>query len=193
MSRNEGWSEPCGIPTGPARRSLIQSKKTSAPPGLFYIHGALHLYHEDGEVKKHSWKRQGIRLVELVKEGLNKGQYPLFVAEGKSEKKEEQILNNGYLSYCYGKLRRVQNAIFTVGCSLGDNDWHIYRAIAENLTISQVYVGTFAKPKSPGYRQINKTIALMKDRRNLVNDRYGNRSPLEINLFDSKTAQVWGK
>src|SRR5687767_11430644 len=83
--------------------------------GIFFLHGALHLYQVAGETRKHSWIRAGRRLTELIVEGLDSGQYPLFVAEGAWQKKAEQIQRSAYLSYCLGKLSRIENPLVIFG------------------------------------------------------------------------------
>ncbi len=64
---------------------LVFSQRLKDKRGLLYLHGALHLYLHNGELRKHSWTCSEQRLTELIRDGLAKGQYPLFVAEGSPE------------------------------------------------------------------------------------------------------------
>jgi len=166
---------------------VMFSEHTRDNKGLFYLHGALHLYQHNGSVRKHCWERTGKRLIELIKDGLHKKEYPLFVAEGKADKKLQQINENGYLSYCYGKLKRVQNNLVVYGSSLGTSDQHIADIISENQDIKKVYLGIYDDKDSTAMLQINKTIERMKDRRKIVNE----NKPLEIEMYDSKTVEIW--
>jgi hypothetical protein len=166
---------------------VVFSEHTRDNKGLFYLHGALHLYQCNGSVRKHCWERTGKRLIELIKEGLNKKEYPLFVAEGKAEKKLQQINENGYLSYCYGKLKRIQNNLVIYGSSLGTSDQHIADAIAENQDIKKVFFGIYDESDTVAMLQIQKTVERMKNRREIVN----NLKPLEVEFYDSKTADIW--
>ena len=104
---------------------LVFSQRLGDHKGILYLHGALHLYLSGGELRKHSWVRTGKRLTELIQEGLAKGEYPLFVAEGTPEKKLDQIQGNGYLWYALEKLRTIQSPLVLFGHSLGVSDGHI--------------------------------------------------------------------
>lgn len=166
---------------------VIFSEHTKDNKGLFFIHGALHLYQVNGEVRKHCWERSGIRLIEQIKDGFSRREYPLFVAEGDSDKKMEQINQSSYLSYCYGKLCRIGSNVVIYGSSLGDNDKHILDAIAENRTIVKVFIGVHDEKNTVSMTQIEKMTDYMKKRRLLVDE----LSPITIEYYDSKTAVVW--
>src|SRR5258705_3362835 len=97
----------------PDAEYCVFSEHVRDEKGIFFIHGALHLYVEDGEVRKHTWTKSGKPLIELIQAGLQLNEYPLFVAEGDSLKKREQILANGYLDYCLGKLGRIKDPLVT--------------------------------------------------------------------------------
>jgi hypothetical protein len=122
---------------------------------------------------------------------LQSGQYPLFVAEGRAEKKRQQIQQSGYLSYCLGKLERIENSLVIYGHSLGDSDQHILDTIADNPKLKTVCVGMFDEPDSPSSTTIrnaaNRIVRRRKDWRKARN----HFSELEVLYFDSKTALVW--
>jgi hypothetical protein len=111
---------------------LVFSQRLGDTRGLLYLHGALHLYLNDGQLRKHSWTRTGQRLTDLIRDGLRQGQYPLFVAEGRPDKKLMQIHSSGYLWYCLDKLRNIKSPLVVFGHSLGSSDGHIADAIASN-------------------------------------------------------------
>ncbi len=171
----------------PEASYVVFSEHTKDNKGLFYMHGALHLYQNRGQIRKHCWERTGTRLIQLIKDGLNNSEYPIFVAEGNAKNKLEQINENGYLSYCYGKLKRIQNYLVVYGSSLGESDQHIANIIAENPDIKKVYLGIYDESNTDDMLQIFKTIDKMKERRNLVN----NKKPIEITLYNSKTVNPW--
>jgi len=166
---------------------VIFSEHTGSKKGLFFLHGALHLYQISGEVRKHCWERSGIRLIERIKDGLKKKEYPLFVAEGNCEKKLEQINQSSYLSYCYGKLKRVQNSIVVYGSSLGDNDKHIIDAIAENREVDQIFIGIYGEDNIKEKIQIEKMADYLVNRRLTVDS----KKPIKIEYYDSSTVEVW--
>src|SRR5262249_4867508 len=55
---------------------VVFSERLGGAKGLFFIHGALHLYVAGGELRKHCWVRTGRRLTDLVREGLGQNKYP---------------------------------------------------------------------------------------------------------------------
>ena len=83
----------------PESEYLVFTERLGDHNGILFLHGALYFYLSGGELRKHSWVRSGRRLTELIEDGLDKGQYPLFIAEGSPEKKLEQIQGSGYLWY----------------------------------------------------------------------------------------------
>jgi len=171
----------------PDAEYVVFSEHTRDSKGLFFLHGALHLFQVAGEVRKHCWERSGIRLIERIKMGLSNNEYPLFVAEGRSDQKMEQINQSSYLSYCYGKLHRIQKNLVVYGSSFGDNDLHIANAIAENRDLAKVYIGIYDERNLQAMTQINRIREYMIARRLLVDS----HKPLEVDYFDAKTAKVW--
>lgn len=167
--------------------SLVFSARPGGSKAIYYIHGGLHLFHEDGELKKHSWAKTGTKLTQWVRDGLKKDQYPLFVAEGDAEKKLEQIQRSGYLWYCLEKLGRVKGSLVIVGHSLGDADAHIVERIVGNRDFKQIYIGLHGDPEGPNALAIQKAGAEMKERRKKLHK----DAPLDIQYFDSNTAKIW--
>lgn len=166
---------------------VVFSEHTRNNKGLFFMHGALHLYQVLGEVRKHCWERSGIRLIERIKLGLSRKEYPLFIAEGDTNQKMEQINQSSYLSYCYSKLKRVQNSIVIYGSSLNDNDRHIIDAIAENRDVKRVFIGIYDERNLQSMQQIERMKEYLLRRRLLVDS----SKPVEVEYFDSRTVEVW--
>ncbi|MGE5610366.1 MAG: DUF4917 family protein [Bacillota bacterium] len=159
--------------------------------GIFFIHGALHLYVVKGEVRKHTWVRTQKPLIENVRESLERGQYPLFVAEGLAEKKLEQIQRSGYLSYCLGKLERITNALVVFGLSFGDSDRHLADVIANNKSLGTLYVGLYGDPDSALNRIVRQNVKSIQQRRERLIAAKQAKSPLEVKFYDTATAPVW--
>ena len=171
---------------------VVFSEHLGGSQGIFFLHGALHLYTQDGEVRKHSWTRTGRMLIESIKEALDKGQYPLFVAEGTANKKLSQIQKSGYLSYCLGKLERVEKNLVVLGLSFGASDSHIANVIADNRKLSKMYVGMFDDFESPAGLELRKNVAQIKERRSKMVAAKRSRDELEVEFFCAKSAKVWG-
>jgi hypothetical protein len=167
---------------------LVFSQRLGAKRGVLYLHGALHMYLGEGELRKHSWIRTGVRLTELIREGLENGQYPLFVAEGTPEKKHEQIHGNGYLWYCLDKLRSIQSPLVIFGHSLSPSDGHILEAIATNPKLPALYIGLHGDPESPSSQATRAAAQRLVDRRAQVR---GRPTPLEVFFYASDSARVW--
>lgn len=164
---------------------------TGRNKGMFFLHGALQLYVEGSEIRKHSWGRTATPITELVREGLDREQYPLFVAEGDPEKKAAQIRSNGYLFSCLDKLSRIGAPVVTYGHALGDSDAHIRREIARNFGIDQLFVGLFGDPESPDNCQTRANAQAISARREARATSAGRTAPLNVHFFDSQSARVW--
>jgi hypothetical protein len=161
--------------------------------GILFVHGALHLYAEGGEVRKHTWSKSGTPLIDCIRAALGKGRYPLFVAEGLAEKKKEQIESSSYLSYCLGKLGRIQGPLVVFGWAMGDSDQHILDTIAYNRNLSNLYVGLFGDPNNEGNRAIQAAAARLRDQRRQYLERHGDKGKdLTVQFFQSQTVPVWG-
>ena len=175
----------------PESNFVVFQEHVGGNKGIFFIHGALHLYVKDGEVRKHTWCRKQKPLIETIQESLNEGQYPLFVAEGKANQKLEQIQRSGYLSYCLGKLERIENSLVVYGLSFGESDEHIAKVLACNKKLKKLYVGIYGDAKSPTNLEIQKNIESIKKRRDelIVLGRAAER--LEVHYYDSSSAPVW--
>ena len=144
----------------------------------------------EGEVRKHSWVRTDTRLIELIRQGLRQKEYPLFVAEGDSDKKLEQIQRSGYLSYCLGKLERIEQSLVIYGLSLGDNDQHIANVLADNPALERIFVGTYEDLNTPAGLALQQAATRMAKRRK-QNLKRIKGSALSVEFYDSKTAHVW--
>jgi len=175
----------------PDAEYLVFREHVGGNRGMFFLHGALHLYATEGEIRKHSWIRSQKRLTVLIREGLSGGQYPLFVAEGLPERKRQQIQQNGYLSYCLGKLERIEKTLFVYGLSLSDNDRHLAHTIADNDKIEHLCIGLYGEPDSTVNQAIRQAADTIVRRRKEWQSRFRNYKDLSIDYFDSATARVW--
>lgn len=176
----------------PEAAYVVFAERLGSQPGLFYLHGGLHLHVVQGELRKHCWNRTGKPLTQLIQEGLANKIYPMFVAEGSAEQKLEQIQRSGYLWYCLDKFAKIESPLFVFGHALGESDKHLVDAIAYNLKLSSIAVGLFRDPKSPGNAAIYSNALQLQARRKelLAQGRKGHE--LTVIFFDSESARVWG-
>lgn len=170
---------------------VVFAERLGGQQGIFFIHGALHLYVANGELRKHTWIRTGKPLTQLIQEGLAGKQYPLFVAEGTPEGKLEQIQRTGYLWYCLDKLSRVEGPLVVFGHALGESDQHIADAISDNLKLPTLALGLFGDPKSSANQAIYTAASKMKARREQLVTKHGRGQALDVLFYDSATAPVW--
>lgn len=171
---------------------VVFSERLGNKRGLYFLHGALHLYVAHGELRKHTWIRTGTPLTHLIRESLERSEYPLFVAEGTPDKKLEQIQRSGYLWYALDKLARIEGPLVVFGHSLGASDQHISDALADNQSLSEIFVGLFGDPDSEANLAIRQAVTRLESRRVDRSRRRGRSNrPLQVNFFDSASAQVW--
>lgn len=191
ISFRDGFGEDEDDPDAPY---VVFSKRLGRSRGLFYLHGALHLYLAKGELRKHCWSRTHTPLTELIKDGLEAGDYPLFVAEGSATAKLQQIQRVGYLWYCRDKLARIKSPLVVYGHSLGASDQHVADVIADNEEIGQVYLGVHGGRKSPAAMRAWETAERLKSSRERALSRRPHRSrdPLKVEFYESESASVWG-
>jgi hypothetical protein len=171
---------------------LLYTEPTGNRPGIYYLHGALHLYAAEGELRKHSWARTGRHLTDLIREGLTRGEYPLFVAEGLPGQKLTQIARHGYLSHCLNKFSHIQSPLVIYGHALGESDNHLLESLSHNPHLETIYVGLYGDPHSA----LNEAIAgtannMIAERRRLIALR-GRVSELDVIYYQAESAEVWG-
>ena len=155
---------------------------------LFNLHGALHLYTADGETRKHRFHYERRPLIEIICEGIQKSEYPLFVAEGSAKQKLRHIGSNAYLSFCFQEFKKCQGKLVCYGLSFGESDGHIMHAIAENKGLSNLLVGLFGDPEEPHNLATRAAVTQLKKTRSR---RVPNLPDLAVEYFDSGSANVW--
>lgn len=155
---------------------------------IHYLHGAVHLFDAGSELKKYTWVNTGIPLLTQAQAAMDQAMFPLFVAEGESEKKLDKIKHSAYLYHSYKSFAQKMNAIseplFIYGHSLADNDQHILDKIVNGRT-EKIFVSLYGSQTSSTNEAI---IAKAQSLALLRNDKY----PLAVNFFDAESAQVWG-
>ncbi len=154
---------------------------------MFYLHGALHLYLEEGRLCKHRSGTDGLCLTDLIRQSLNHGQYPLFVAEASAVNKLRQINASTYLSQCLTSFRSLTGNLVILGHSLGETDGHILDAIVRNRRLSNLYVGLHGDPESFSNQATQTVARRLHDQRAQL----AQHNPLEICFYDSESAGVW--
>lgn len=150
----------------------------------WFLHGALHVFDTGPEIKKYTWSNTGVRLIDQIRGALNKGFFPLFVAEGSSKEKLEHIRHSDYLSKGYRSFSEIRGALFIYGHSLAENDEHYLKRI-EKGKLTHLYIGLYGDPNSGANKLIVRRANQMSSTRI--------KPALSVSYFDAATAKVWGK
>ena len=159
--------------------------KHSHDQDMWFLHGALHVFDTGTEIQKYTWVNTGVRLIEQIRDALQRNYFPLFVAEGTSDEKLERIRHSDYLAKAYRSFSSIGGALFIYGHSLAENDEHYLKRI-EKGKIRHVYVGIYGDPKSVTNKAImSRAKALSVARRH--------KTTLDVSFFDAATAKVWGE
>lgn len=193
LMHNDGFGRDTIVENGEVEESnelTWQGKSTSQ--NIHYIHGALHLFDVGFQLEKFSWVNTGVTLIQQARKALKLNKFPLFVTEGDSEKKMNKITHNAYLFNSYESFEGVAQAgygkpgntcLFTYGVSFSENDRHIFNKVA-NGKIKKFFVGIYGDPSSTNNQKIISLAESLKSSRRDY--------PLEIEYYDSQTANVWG-
>jgi hypothetical protein len=161
--------------------------RSGGRPNVFFLHGALHLHLVGSELRKHCWNRTQTPLTELIRAGLEKREYPLFIAEGASEKKLQQVETHGYLWDGLQKLARLESPLVVYGHALGASDQHLVDAIVKSQT-ENVFIGLYGDVDSPANCDIRRNGDRMQARRAEMGRR---PKPLRVDYYHSESARVW--
>jgi len=151
---------------------------------LFYLHGGLHLFESEHKILKRKY-RDGHSALEQMSNAIKDGQFPLVVAEGESQQKQNKINSNAYLSKCQQIFTDICNehgvSLFIFGHSLSENDEHILSIIPKGK-IEQIFV-SMHRENGKSYKQLRRRASELEDE----------RDALKVTLFDAESANVWGK
>lgn len=156
---------------------------------LWFLHGALHLFDAGTEVRKYTWVRTQVRLIDQIRDALQREYFPLFVAEGRSAEKLERVRHSYYLAKAMRSFEQIGGTLFIYGHSLAPNDEHYLRLI-ERGNVERICVGVYGDASSAPNQALIARAQLMAERRALIRKR--RQKNLEVQFFDAQTASVWG-
>ncbi|HAT5058755.1 TPA: DUF4917 family protein, partial [Legionella pneumophila] len=120
---------------------LFNTKST--PWSLVYLHGSMHLLsklEKDFDALKLANVQSG-NLIENREKLCRSGKFhDLFVLGGTTEEKLNIIKHNIYLKNALESLKNIEGDIVIYGCSIDDNDAHIWKNICDSRT-NNIYIG----------------------------------------------------
>ncbi len=151
-----------------------------------YLHGALHLFDAGAELRKYTWVRTSIPLMDQIRAALDSELYPLFVSEGTSSSKVDRILHHGYLHRAFRSFEGIGGALYVHGHSLADSDNHIFDLLKR---CDNKIVLLFVSLHGDQYTPSNQNIILKAREIELAREKC--KRKLEIAFYDSDSAHVW--
>ena len=165
---------------------VVWDSKNNA--SVYFLHGALHIFDSDDEIKKFTWINTGKRLIDQIRSALNSNKFPIFVSEGTSKEKKAKIFHNAYLSKAYRSFESIGKNLFIFGHSLDENDSHILHMIASGK-IENVYISIYGDGNSSYNKKIILNANKLKEKS--IECRK-NKILLNIHFYDAESAHVWG-
>lgn len=161
---------------------------TRRSQNVHYLHGALHLFDAGDRLKKITWKRTAVPLLDQIRSGLARNEYPLVVTEGSRDQKVARIEHSAYLSGSYRSFGNIGGHLVVFGHGLASNDDHILEAIVRSK-VTRLSVSIFGDPDLQRNRQLRERAGQLAERRHIASD---GRKTLEVDFFDAETAAPWG-
>ncbi|WP_052117698.1 DUF4917 family protein [Legionella norrlandica] len=125
---------------------------------LVYLHGSMHLFShsETGFDALKIANVQSRNLIEKREKLCRNGQFhDLFVLGGTTEEKLNIIEHNSYLKKALESLKNIEGDLVIYGCSIDDNDAHIWKAICDSR-VNNIYIGISTDCSDRNFDRINE-------------------------------------
>jgi Domain of unknown function (DUF4917) len=151
---------------------------------VYFVHGGLHLYADGATLRKLTFKRTDVPLMDQIRAQLDDGVFPLIVTEGTSEEKHAAILHHGYLAKSLRAITSCEGSLFIHGHSLDPNDWHVLRGVVEGK-FKAIFVSLHGKVDSKANNAIRSAAETLAAAR-------PEKKPLLVEFYDAESAAVWG-
>lgn len=133
-------------------KDLIEIDVRSVTQNLFFVHGAFHIVIK-GEKRYKVTQETEKALYNKLQDLLNQeGNEVLCVFQ--ADNKIEAIEKDPYLSHCLDKLSELTGALVILGCSLSDNDSHIFDRINQSQ-IKDIYISFYKNCEETYRRGVN--------------------------------------
>lgn len=116
---------------------------------LYYLHGAVFIYHNNKTELKYIYESQQIdnqifSIKSITSQIRATHHIPVYVFESTSEIKKSQIAKFKYLKFCFEQLKKITGNICIYGTSIGNEsavDKHIIFQILANDNINMIHLG----------------------------------------------------
>ena len=153
---------------------------------VHYLHGALHLFVSDDGLRKITYSRTTMPLIEQIRAQLAVRRYPLYVVEGDSPAKLGRINRSAYLARSLRSLSSCGGTLLVYGHSLDPNDGHVFEAVARSK-ITRMAVSLYGDPSNTANQEIRGRVSTVSARRDALHS----RRPLDIDFYDAASVQLW--
>lgn len=165
---------------------LMWSETNAEHQNIFHMHGGLHLYEAENGIRK---LRSDYPLLDQVETLMEKGDLPIFVAEGSSDQKRQRIRGNDYLLHARRAFRRAcldpDTALFTFGHSLRPQDEHLLSLIGRGHCPT-LFAGFPGGLENHAANRIYEVTNLLRQKRRDLG-----RPDLDVAVYDSAECVVW--
>lgn len=151
---------------------------------VYYLHGGLHLFEEGPVLKKLTFSRTGVALIDQIREALDDEAYPLVITEGSSAEKHAQIRHNDYLAKGLRSLATCQGSLFVHGHSLAENDAHVLRAVGAEGKFKALFISLHGDPGGEDNLAIQRRAAAIAAER-------PEGKPLAVYFYIADSASAW--
>jgi hypothetical protein len=146
---------------------------------VHFLHGGLHIYDSELNIKKHTFAEDGISIIDKVRENLEAGRFPTFVSEPTHEKKKSRIEHNPYLNFCYQKLSELSGTAFIYGHSMDENDKHIFDQIKKS-SVRKIFISIYGDPHNESNSTTRGNAVRFLDGPNVV-----------VEFFQAESTPIW--
>ena len=158
---------------------------------IWHMHGAMHLFAEDGAVFKvvshgnDDRTELGRNLMPLIQDRrTSRVTPPLFVAEATAEAKLEQILANAYLSEAFAAFKKLEGHLVIHGSGLNAQDDHLWEAVRTNTSLSSISVSVHGDPRSDCNLHLVRRAKKMQRR---------SSAQPALMFYAAESADTWGR
>jgi len=165
-----------------------QGETNARDQRIHYLHGAIHLFDSGSDLKKYTWRNNGVPILTQARVAMEQDMFPLFVAEGSSEQKLSKIKHSAYLYHSYksfsSQMEQKGQALFIFGHSFSKNDDHVLRKITDGI-VAHIFVSVLVEMDEESKRFFIERVNAVARQRNEI-------TPLAVTFFDATSANVWG-
>lgn len=145
---------------------------------FYFLHGALHLFYNKGDIEKLEYMHSTI--LDVINSKINDNHYPLCVTAGTADEKLETIKNNYYLSHCFDALSFLQDYnLIIFGTRLKSSDDHIQKAILQSC-VKNIFFGV----SNDSWMQVKQDLQIFIHKASAMGK--------NVFFYDYKSVDVWG-